>query len=48
MVAFTLAATKIFITGGEHDLVDNIIHLVFSQITRCACRLKRHQLVPGA
>lgn len=30
--SFSLTGTKIFITGGEHDLVDNIIHLVLAKL----------------
>lgn len=30
--AYTLSGTKIWITGGEHDLVDNIVHLVLAKL----------------
>lgn len=30
--AYTLQGTKIFITGGEHDLTENIIHLVLARL----------------
>lgn len=30
--SFALTGTKIFITGGEHDLVDNIVHLVLAKL----------------
>ncbi|MFP5383666.1 MAG: acyl-CoA dehydrogenase C-terminal domain-containing protein [Gammaproteobacteria bacterium] len=30
--SFAVSGTKIFITGGEHDLVDNIIHLVLAKL----------------
>ncbi|RUO32970.1 acyl-CoA dehydrogenase C-terminal domain-containing protein [Aliidiomarina soli] len=30
--SFALSGTKIFITGGEHDLTDNIIHLVLAKL----------------
>lgn len=30
--SFALTGTKIFITGGEHDLTDNIIHLVLAKL----------------
>lgn len=30
--SYTLNGTKIFITSGEHDLADNIIHLVLARI----------------
>ncbi|WP_144395363.1 acyl-CoA dehydrogenase family protein [Pleionea sediminis] len=29
---FKISGTKIFITGGEHDLADNIIHLVLARL----------------
>lgn len=29
---FSITGTKIFITGGEHDLADNIIHLVLAKL----------------
>jgi alkylation response protein AidB-like acyl-CoA dehydrogenase len=30
--SFKVSGTKIFITGGEHDLVENIIHLVLAKL----------------
>jgi alkylation response protein AidB-like acyl-CoA dehydrogenase len=30
--SYALSGTKIFITGGEHDLTDNIIHLVLARL----------------
>jgi len=30
--AYTLDGTKIFISGGEHDLTDNIVHLVLARL----------------
>ncbi|NIR32484.1 MAG: acyl-CoA dehydrogenase [Gammaproteobacteria bacterium] len=30
--AYKLSGTKIFITGGEHDLTENIIHLVLAKL----------------
>jgi alkylation response protein AidB-like acyl-CoA dehydrogenase len=30
--SFKLTGTKIFITGGEHDLAENIIHLVLAKL----------------
>ncbi|PWW10593.1 MULTISPECIES: acyl-CoA dehydrogenase C-terminal domain-containing protein [Pseudidiomarina] len=30
--SFAISGTKIFITGGEHDLTDNIIHLVLAKL----------------
>ena len=29
---YTLTGTKIFISGGEHDLTDNIVHLVLARL----------------
>ena len=29
---FAITGTKIFITGGEHDLTDNIVHLVLARL----------------
>jgi len=29
---FSLSGTKIFISGGEHDLTDNIVHLVLARL----------------
>lgn len=30
--SFNISGTKIFITGGEHDLADNIVHLVLAKL----------------
>jgi alkylation response protein AidB-like acyl-CoA dehydrogenase len=30
--SYNVSGTKIFITGGEHDMVDNIIHLVLAKL----------------
>jgi len=30
--SFQISGTKIFITGGEHDLVENIVHLVLAKL----------------
>lgn len=30
--SYNISGTKIFITGGEHDLTDNIIHLVLARL----------------
>src|SRR5699024_10381624 len=30
--SYTISGTKIFITGGEHDFTDNIIHLVLARL----------------
>lgn len=31
--SFRLSGTKIFISGGEHDLTDNIVHMVLARIS---------------
>ena len=31
MVRYNITGTKIFITGGDHDLAENIIHLVLAK-----------------
>ena len=30
--SYTLTGTKIFITSGEHDMAENIIHLVLAKL----------------
>ena len=30
--SYSITGTKIFITGGDHDLSDNIIHLVLAKL----------------
>ena len=30
--SYTITGTKIFITGGEHDMAENIIHLVLAKL----------------
>lgn len=30
--SYTISGTKIFITGGEHDFTDNIVHLVLARL----------------
>ena len=39
--SYSISGTKIFITGGEHDLTDNIIHLVLAK-TPDAPGIKRY------
>jgi alkylation response protein AidB-like acyl-CoA dehydrogenase len=43
-----LTGTKIFISGGKHDLTDNIVHLVLAAFAGCADGLTRHLIVSGA
>ncbi len=38
---YNITGTKIFITGGDHDLSENIIHLVLAN-TRCTARFTRY------
>jgi 3-(methylthio)propanoyl-CoA dehydrogenase len=45
---YALNGQKIFITWGDHDATDNIIHLVLARTARCAERTQGHQPVPGA
>ena len=45
--SYRIFGQKIFITYGEHDLTDNIIHLVLAR-ARCARRREGHFAVGGA
>ena len=45
---YRIFGQKIFITYGEHDLTDNIIHLVLARLPGCAGRHARHLAVSGA
>ena len=40
--AIAITGTKIFITGGEHDLTENIIHLVLAKTPNALSWLKGH------
>ena len=40
--SYAISGTKIFISAGEHDLSENIIHLVLARLPGCA---RRHQRV---
>jgi hypothetical protein len=46
--AYRITGTKIFISAGEHDLTQNIIHLVLAKAARRARRHARHQPVHRA
>jgi alkylation response protein AidB-like acyl-CoA dehydrogenase len=50
--SYALSGTKIFITGGEHDLTDNIVHLVLARLPESKafrCSLSRKStLMPKA
>lgn len=38
--SYKVTGTKIFITGGEHDLTENIIHLVLAKLPDAPLALK--------
>ena len=40
--SYKVTGTKIFITGGEHDLTENIIHLEYWQNYRMRSRCQRY------
>ena len=46
--SYRLSGSKIFISAGEHDMTDNIIHLVLARLPDAATRHQGHQLVRGA
>ena len=46
--SYRLRGTKVFITYGEHDLTDNIIHLVLARLPDAPERHARPVAVPGA
>ena len=46
--SYKVFGTKIFITYGEHDLAENIVHLVLARVSRRARRRQGHQPVRGA
>ncbi len=37
---YNISGTKIFITGGDHDLTDNIVHLVLARLTDAPAGVK--------
>jgi alkylation response protein AidB-like acyl-CoA dehydrogenase len=45
---YKVFGTKIFITYGEHDMADNIVHLVLARVAGRARRREGHQPVRGA
>ena len=45
--SYKISGTKIFITGGEHDLTENIIHLVLELLPGRPGRAEGHLAVPG-
>ena len=46
--SYSITGTKIFISSGEHDLAENIIHLVLAKIARRARQRERHLAVRRA
>ena len=46
--SYKITGTKIFISAGEHDLTENIIHLVLARLPGRAEGHQGHQPVPGA
>ena len=46
--SYSITGTKIFISSGEHDLAENIIHLVLAKIAGRAGQCERHFAVRGA
>ena len=46
--SWRISGTKIFITYGEHDLTDNIIHLVLARTPGAPDGTQRHFAVPRA
>ena len=45
---YRLFGQKIFITYGEHDMADNIVHLVLARLPDAPAGNARHLAVPGA
>ena len=46
--SYAITGTKIFITAGEHDLTDNIVHLVLARLPDAPAGHQGHQPVRGA
>ena len=46
--SYALSRTKIFISSGEHDLAENIIHLVLAKVTGALDNVKGISAVRGA
>ena len=46
--SYRITGQKIFITYGEHDLTDNIIHFVLARLPDAPAGNQRHLAVPGA
>ena len=46
--SYRITGQKIFITYGEHDLTDNIIHFVLARLPDAPAGTQRHLAVPGA
>ncbi len=46
--SYRVTGNKIFISAGEHDLTENIIHLVLARLPDAPPGCEGHQYVPGA
>ncbi len=46
--SYKVSGTKIFISAGDHDLTENIIHLVLARLPDAPAGHQGHQPVPGA
>ena len=46
--SYSITGTKIWITGGEHDLTDNIVHLVLAKLPDAPDGTKGISPVSGA
>ena len=46
--SYRVSGTKIFITSGEHDLTENIAHMVLAKLPDAPAGSQRHQHVPRA
>ena len=46
--SYRITGTKIFISAGEHDLTENIIHLVLARLPDAPAGMQGHQPVPRA
>jgi alkylation response protein AidB-like acyl-CoA dehydrogenase len=45
---YRIFGQKIFITYGEHDMADNIVHFVLARLPDAPAGNARHLAVPGA
>ena len=42
---YSITGQKIYITWGDHDVADNIIHLVLARLPRCPDGIERYIFV---